>query len=33
LSKARDAYKKAMLLRKVSLRYAWEYVRTTLFKP
>ena len=33
LSKARDAYKKAMLLRKFSLRYAWEYVRTTLFKP
>jgi glycosyltransferase involved in cell wall biosynthesis len=29
LAKAREAYKKAMLLRKLSLRYGWEYFRST----
>ena len=29
LTKAREAYKKAMLLRKLSLRYGWEYFRST----
>lgn len=29
--KAREMYKKAMALRKFSLRYHWEYLRTTLF--
>jgi glycosyltransferase involved in cell wall biosynthesis len=28
-AKAREAYKKAMLLRKLSLRYGWEYFRST----
>ena len=30
LDKAREAYKKAMLLRKLSFRYGWEYCRVTL---
>ena len=29
LAKAREAYRKAMLLRKLSLRYGWEYFRST----
>ena len=29
VAKAREAYKKAMLLRKLSLRYGWEYFRST----
>ena len=29
LAKAREAYRKAMLLRKLSLRYGWEYCRST----
>ena len=29
VAKAREAYKKAMLLRKLSLRYTWEYLRST----
>jgi glycosyltransferase involved in cell wall biosynthesis len=29
LAKAREAYRKAMLLRKMSLRYGWEYFRST----
>jgi glycosyltransferase involved in cell wall biosynthesis len=31
LSQAREAYKKAMLLRKLSFRYGWEYCRFALF--
>jgi hypothetical protein len=30
LTQARDAYKKAMLLRKLSFRYSWEYCRSAL---
>ena len=29
--KAQEAYKKAMQLRKLSLRYGWQYYRSTLF--
>ena len=29
LEKARDAYKNAMMLRKLSFRYGWEYFRST----
>lgn len=29
LAKAREAYKQAMLLRKMSFRYGWEYCRST----
>ncbi|HSE87945.1 MAG TPA: glycosyltransferase family 2 protein [Candidatus Binatia bacterium] len=29
LTQAREAYRKAMLLRKLSLRYGWEYCRST----
>ena len=29
LSQAREAYRKAMLLRKLSFRYGWEYFRST----
>ena len=32
IATAREAYKKAMILRKFSLRYGWEYCRTTFFK-
>ena len=31
LGKAQEAYKKAMQLRKLSLRYGWQYYRSTLF--
>ena len=31
LAKAREAYRKAMLLRKLSLRYGWEYLPVHFF--
>lgn len=32
IEKAREMYKKAMLLRKFSFRYHWEYLRSSLFQ-
>ena len=32
-AKAQQTYKKAMRLRKLSLRYSWQYYRSTLFAP